>query len=293
MGLLSRISSEEHHEKKAGTTGLLARSEQVAEIPRFSSFSDFSSSYGLSHCAVLTVVNGSFVITACTGLDASTISLSVSSPDFWNGTINSSDFCTFLSSDGTIAPFYQLFSPEMKEKILGIHILRISPDKIFFYADIGQNQLFSATASFIKNILFENFPENKDSDNHADIPSLSPSYNADFFLLSAKIAISSIIRDTGITDTIIADSLFNTIYDELFNLLSSHIGMPDKCIASVNGEIKLVMVTHGSSDDSVLQFHIAHLFAPVLGNVLSESVILLKAASSSDPSKIKSFITEA
>jgi hypothetical protein len=293
MGLLSRISSEEHHEKKAGSTGLLARSEYVAEVPRFSSFSDFSSSYGLSHCAVLTIVNGSFVITACTGLDASTIGLSVSSPDFWNGTLKSSGFSTFLSSDGTIAPFYQLFSPEMKEKILGIHILRISSDKIFFYADIGQTQNFSATASLVKAVLLEDFSEKENSENHSDILPLSPSYNADLFLLSAKIAISSIIRDTGITDTIIADSVFSTIYDELFNLLSSHIGMPDRCITSVNGEIKLVILTHGLSDDSVLQFHISRLFAPVLGNVLAESVILLKAASSSDPSKIKSFITEA
>ena len=293
MGLLSRISSEEHCEKKSGTAGLLARSEHVAQIPRFSSFSEFSSAYGLSHCAVLSIINGSFVITACTGLDALTIGLSVSSPDFWNGTLKSSDFCTFLLSDGTIAPFYQLFSPEMKEKILGIHILRISSDRIFFYADIGHIQTFSESASLVKAVLFENFSRKEDSENCEDSVSLSPSYNADLFLLSAKIAISSIVRDSGITDTIIADSVFNTIYDELFNLLNSHISMPDRCITSVNGEIKLVILTHGSSDESVLQFHIARLFAPVLGNILADSVILLKAASSSNPSKIKEFITEA
>jgi hypothetical protein len=289
MGLLSHISSEES--KK---TGLLARTTQLVSKPVFSSFSDFGRKYHIPHCALLSVENGSFVMTHCYGIDARTVAASVSSRNFWDGTIGSSNtFCSYKKQDTKFTAFYQFFSGFFRESLQGLHILRISNDCIFLAADIEQYAEPTVPAYELKNILL-NFLLSYDTAKKESLPDMRTGFsNCDAFLLllSVKIAINNAIRNADISDTTLYDSIFKTIYTELFSLLEKHLSLPDFCMQSENGEIKIIIFSKKHFDDALLQYHIMRCFTPVLGSS-ADSVILLKAGTTSETEDACSFMLE-
>jgi len=289
MGLLSHISAEES--KK---TGLLARTSQLAAKPVFSSFSDFGREYQLPHCALLSVVNGSFVITHCYGIDARTVASSVSSRDFWYGTVGSSHtFCSYKKTDTKLPSFYQFFSGYFRERLKGIHILRISNDCIFFAADIEQYTEPSVPADVLKNTLLHFFLSSGAAKRER-LPDVSAGFihnNAFLLILSVKIAINNSIQSIDISDTILHNSIFKTVYDELFSSLEKHLVLPDFCVQGENGEMKIIIFSKKHFDDALLQYHILNCFSPILGHS-AESVILLKAGTTSSDKDVSSFILE-
>jgi hypothetical protein len=289
MGLLSHISAEES--KK---TGLLAKTSQLAAKPVFSSFSDFGRKYQFSHCALLSVVNGSFVMTHCYGIDARTVAASVSSRDFWDGTIGSSRaFCSYKKPDNKLSAFYQFFSGYFRERLKGLHILRISGDCIFLAADIEQYAEPSVPADELKNMLL-NFFLSSDAAKKETLPDMNTGFihcDAFLLLLSVKIAINSSIRNADIPDTTLYDSIFKTVYTELFSLLEKHLALPDFCMRSENGEMKIIIFSKKHFDDALLQYHIMRCFSSVLGSS-ADSVILLKAGTTSADKDVCNFVLE-
>jgi hypothetical protein len=298
MGLLSRISTELPAQVSFGVTknsGLYTKTSEFFERPFFTSFSAFCHAYSFSHCALFTNVNDVFIMTQCEGIDAITVASSISSRDFWNGTIGSPDsFVSAKKDDNNFSGFYQIFSSSFKEQIEGLHFLKINDDCIFADIDFYSYKDLSVSPVELRNVIIRylSFLKNK-----TDI-SISLKVDCDFtyctaflLLLSAKIAINSSIRNAHITNKFIYDSLFTTIYKEIFFMLKQHFAEPNLCIESGNGEIKLILFAQKELDDTLLQYHISHTLQPIL-STYSNSVILLKAGTASSEDGIRQFISE-
>lgn len=100
MGLLSRIS---------------AGIETPAEIPL--SFFDLANKYSLPHVCVFRKSGNFFVASASKGLDGDTILQSLSTSDFWGGTVTDNTWSTFSREDNNLNTILQFFSEKMKSEI--------------------------------------------------------------------------------------------------------------------------------------------------------------------------------
>ena len=83
MGLLGLASGGQA--KKS--PGLLAAAAPLVQKTSYASFSKLCKDFHIRHGAVFQMTDGSFTMSGCTGLDAASAVLSVSSSDFWDGTI--------------------------------------------------------------------------------------------------------------------------------------------------------------------------------------------------------------
>ncbi|MFA6855686.1 MAG: hypothetical protein WCR31_00625 [Treponema sp.] len=299
MGLLSRISTELPAQVSYGeskNTGLLSKTSKLFERPVFTLFSEICNAYSFSHCALFTNINDVFIMTQCQGIDAKTVASSISSRDFWNGTIGNPDsFVNVKKSDNNFSGFYQLFSSLFNEQIEGLHFLRITDDCIFANIDFDSyKDDLSVSPAELRNVIIRYLASLKNETGTF----ISPKLNCDFthftaflFLLSVKTAVNSSVSDADISNKFIHDSLFSIIYNEIFSMLKQHFAEPNFCIQSGNGEIKLILFAQNEIDDTILQYHISHTLQPVL-STYSNSVIILKTGTASSEEGIHQFISE-
>ncbi|MGI0530655.1 hypothetical protein [Treponema socranskii] len=294
MGLLSLVSGGEA--KK--TSGLLAAAAPLAQRTSYASFSDLCGAFDIGHGAVFEITDDSFVMSACTGLDAASVALSVSSSDFWDGTIGTnSSVKSFSKPAGNLTAFYQLFSPRIRERLSCLHFFRLSSDAIFMKADFtGETSVPPPEAikipleKFIKN--GNAGDERSDNESLASVhASLLQEKNATLFLLSTKIAINRILISYAPKSEPIKDRLFSAIYTDAADTLERSFGAPNVCRRGKNGELHIVLFCRADFDEAVLQFHISRALTPLLDKA-AESLMLIKAGTAHTAEDIERFTAE-
>lgn len=332
MGLLSRVSGGQP--KKA--SGLLSRAAPRMQKPSYASFSDLCRNFGVLHGSLFEITDGSFSASACTGLDAQSIALSVSSPDFWNGTIGggttipppdsrvetdcshnalavgfntlgydaerhsikpSAQIKTFSKSLGNLTPFYQLFSPSVKDRLFSVHFLRLSSDAVFMKAAFtGENAeppsetIKIDLEEFIKKTDHERRLK-KDKTIFSNTASLPGDKNALLFLLSAKIAVKRTLSSVSPESDAVKERLFNAICGEISDILAPSFAAPNMCVQGKNGELHIVLFSHDDFDEAVLQFHISRFLSPILSDAAA-SLMLIKVGSARSAEEIERFAVE-
>ena len=294
MGLLSRVSGGQS--KK--TSGLLSRAAPRMQKPAYASFSDLCRDFGILHGSLFEITDGSFAASACTGLDAQSIALSVSSPDFWNGTIGiDTSIKTFSKTLGNLAAFYQLFSPRIKERLSSVHFFRLSSDIVFMKADfIGENSsppsetIKIALEEFIKNSGHTGRSKNGNT-IFSSTASLPNDKSALFFLLSTKIAINRTLVSVSPKSAAVKERLFNVICSEISDMLTYSFAAPNMCVQGKNGELHIVLFSHDDFDEAVLQFHISRFLSPFLSDAAA-ALMLIKAGSARSAEEIERFAVE-
>mgnify|MGYP000961655295 FL=1 len=294
MGLLNRVSGGQS--KKA--SGLLSRAAPRMQTPSYVSFSDLCRDFGILHGSLFEITDGSFAASACTGLDAQSIALSVSSPDFWNGTIGvDTSIKTFSNPLGNLAAFYQLFSPRTKERLSSVHFFRLSSDAVFMKADfIGEN---SSPPSETIKIVLEEFIKNRGhggrlKNGNAIFSGASCFPNdksALFFLLSTKIAINRTLVSVSSKSDAVKERLFNVICGEISDMLAHSFAAPNMCVQGKNGELHIVLFSHDDFDEAVLQFHISRFLSSFLSDAAA-ALMLIKAGSARSAEEIERFAVE-
>lgn len=243
------------------------------------SFSAFCKKNNFPLCALFQKVKDNFLITKSVGLDAKSILSSVSSLDFWNGTIgNDTDVHSY--KDETLSAFYQLFSEKIKDAIHSIHFARLNDSSIFAKIDTDQN--YSPLQIDFSKINFSS--------------TTPPSFQAQskknysLFLLSSNVALQKIMSEVSFPKEIYT-SLCNSIQDAFFEEISQMLCEPNFCKKNGNGEIKIVFESDGEIETELLQHHISS-FAKNVFESFSDSLILVKAAFTSSSDEVTSFLTE-
>ncbi|MCF0241814.1 MAG: hypothetical protein HUK25_04205 [Treponema sp.] len=118
MGLLSYIESGS--EKIYSNTDISKKEsllERAMALSKGLSFFEFIKKYNLSHCAIFKKTGVKYSMHFSAGFDAETILESISTADFWNGTIENDKWFFYNKENNSINEILQLFSSELKEKI--------------------------------------------------------------------------------------------------------------------------------------------------------------------------------
>ena len=148
MGLLQKVSdgniapqkteqpavSEKTVQKKSSSVGLFKKSLMVSNNDGLDFF-NFSSRYSFDFCAILSENEGIYCVEQSAGFDGLSICNSISTKDFWNGIITmKNELFQFSLDKNNIQPFYQFFSPELKDKINTLNVIKYDDNKILFFS---------------------------------------------------------------------------------------------------------------------------------------------------------------
>ncbi|HAH63701.1 MAG TPA: hypothetical protein DCL73_16570, partial [Treponema sp.] len=174
-----------------------------------------------------------------------------------------------------------------------LHFLKISDDCIFVNADFGSYKDVSVSEAELKETVLSYLSSrgNKAPVQPQEITCDLAHSAVLLMLLSVKLAINSSVRAVNTCDKFMYDSIFSTVYTEVFSMLRRHFIRPNYCMRSGNGEIKIILSAQKNLDDSLLQYHISQSLNFIL-STHSNSIILLKAGTASSEDEIRRFVLE-
>lgn len=139
MGLLKKVNDFTCN-KKSNYVGLLKKS-LLLSLNHGLDFFEFAQKYKIPFFAELKKVNDNFVFCNTYGFDGVSILSSVSSKDFWNGTIKEKNkWYEFSAKRNNLLPFYQFFSFNQKDKINYVYICYFDDEKILMICETDENE---------------------------------------------------------------------------------------------------------------------------------------------------------
>ena len=239
--------------KKSNSVGLLKKSLQASEN-RGLDFFEFTGNYNLEMCALLKNTNGEYRIKNCIGFDGESVCLSISTADFWDGTITQSNKSYSYNIDSSDAlPFFQFFSNKLKERINTIQIIKTQNNSIFLICnntlDVNSNLIADLEAVEKTETDFDSYSQNITGD-------FTGSFNLDF-----SEALESFVLSNSKNDIEFSKVIINEIYYELCR----NFPEPEKIQYSSNGKFTLY-VTESGIPVELLYNHIRVEFSFILAN---------------------------
>lgn len=303
MGLLSHISKAEPESKKEDLnknkssskksgSGLLAKASKTS-VKSYSSFQDWAKGNGFEHCGVFSCIRGMMVITHSYGIDAQTIASSVSSKDFWKGTLQSdNEIVNYSKDDQDFYNFLQFFSFEMKNNVTHITFIKFNSDpdnfSVLMIYKLNSTSKIIASKDTVNNIKLQNDYINKEftsADFSKDIK------NHEYELLTVNIskAVSSSIKTLQLPEASIEQAVIECIYHQIFDLLKTAFPTPNFVSYRDDSIIKIALVHNENLDDLLLQSHINLLLNEMLCKP-SETVSLVNTGKTNDSDKVINFL---
>ena len=270
MGLLSHISKsgtqkkETKVSKKSGT-GLLARAQKSVNSS-YSTFQQWAKSNGFEHCGVFTLVHGMYVISHAYGIDSQTVANSVSSKDFWSGTLNGDDdVYNYSKDDQSFYDFLQFFSFDIKNEICHISFVRFNhadEKAILMVFNMDSSKKINISLSDTNTLNLSNRAKNLSlSKNDKDVPKKS---ELQMFTLSLAESVETSIKSVQLPERSIYNCVSECIYDEITDLLFDAFPSPDIVCFSEPASIKIILADKSNIDEQLLQSHINLLLTDLL-----------------------------
>ena len=243
-------------QKKSNSVGLLKKSLIAGDSSnRRLDFFEFTGKYDLEMCAILKNQDGNYEINNCVGFDGESVCLSVSTADFWNGTIPQNEkLYTFEAASQEALPFFQLFSKKFNDKLKTIQIIKTKNNSIFIIC----NNKVNANALFISDL---EAVENTVTDFEEAYKPLKISSFADTFEIDFSEALESFVLSNSKNDIKFSSILLNEIY---YNLCIN-FPEPEQLIYSPKGKFTLY-VTEKDIPVELLYNHLRVECNFVLGN---------------------------
>ncbi|MGN0740769.1 MAG: hypothetical protein ACI4LX_11420 [Treponema sp.] len=294
MGLLSHIAASGQKERKAG--GLLAKAEN-AKKNDIHSFQEWAFRNGFEHCGVFSQIHGMMVLTNAYGIDSHTIANSVSSKDFWNGTLNTEKrVYDYKKTDQEFYNFVQFFPFEIRSSISAISFIKTGENKnasIVMIFRINSEKEISITDEMINSLNLNSAEKNSDFSKFEKAIT-GEAKQKPFLLYSLDIdkAINNSIKSIQLPEATIRQAVTSCIFKQIFDLVSKAFPEPNFVSQNENGKIKLAVSDNGTFDDLLLQSHINLM----LKDLLCDSEIkpaLINCGTSNDSEKIISFLNHS
>ncbi len=271
MGLLSHMEAlhaVESSQREKVFTECSAFSSSTTELI---DFHDFAKKNDLPFCALLIPFNNHFFMRYSHGFDVDTILKSVSSVDFWDGTIQKDKWVTYSGS--TLEPFYQFFSQNFLTTLNTLHIktFDVLDTKVIFLIlntelqqeNIDKNifELKNYLSSEIKNFPNYNFRQiHKKNDD---------CQNKKSFTIDISNIMSDIKKDIDLESQNI---LLPVIKSEIYSKVSEIIDLTDYCYI-MDEKIYIDFYSAQSLEQDLLQFQINKILANVLQKYSTKLIV--------------------
>lgn len=275
MGLLSHMEAILASDSSTLDAGSMVDSSQKQKIEDYHSFSKRTA---LKQSAVLVPFGRRFFMRYEHGFDVETIFKSISSVDFWNGTIPlNQQWHSFSGNE--LEPFYQLFSKDCIHNLTNLHI-----KSFILLADIPiQAIMIIADETINQELVDDTIPELADYiaaeilNTIEIIPPTPLQVGSRSFSVSIKDAVAE-ITDLLYIDTEALDLLFPVVLSETLNRLQQILSKQDIVFPLNDFDIALFFSHADNIDADLLQFQLKKYFVPLLGT--SSSKILVESVQS-------------
>lgn len=260
MGLLSHMEAL-HAVENQRLNGLTECSAFSSKTELFD-FHSFAKKNDLPLCALMVPFKNRFYMRYSHGFDVETILKSVSSIDFWNGTIQSNEWISYENS--ALEPFYQFFSQQYLSVLnkIQIKMFEVSDTKAILIIvnndilqeniDIQLNELKEYITSDLNNFpeyyIHQKHKKNEDNQN-------SKSFTVDF---------SDILN--GLKNTVDSETqeiLLPVIKSQIYNKISQIIDLTDYCFME-DDKIYIEFYSAQSLESDLLQFQINKILEDLL-----------------------------
>lgn len=280
MGLLEKINSLQN----TGSVGLLARASQISS--KTLNFCEWATKNSIKRAAVFSPLNNFYYISDSINIDARTTSLSVSTADFWSGSVDFTkrNFQSFSKKEGTLGRFYQFFREDLRHDVEELLFLPYDykGNTNILMIVLKQGETFvppSVTDHLIKELSFIDpcLPDQTEDYYNNVLSEIDESYQANLFILSYKLSIEQLFEGIDISQPDIKEHIVNSMTKNLFDQLSKLFALPNCIAIDSSNEFKIVFLTKEEVDDKLLLAHIKTCLADYLGEKSASSLVLLIA----------------
>lgn len=264
-------------------------------------FSTFCKKYGFVHAGVFSIVDGMYILTKAFALDAETIFHSVSTPDFWKGSIQSSScWHTFSSRQENLTGFYQFFSNDFKTRLSSVHFITFTFNKVpFVFMSVQLDNehtipLPEVTPSFLYELsqtCTDTTSEEKsveqintqisESIAHCPAALLSISFENTFMQLTKQ--------STFITINL-CNQAKKTIFDELSSLIEMTFSGMHIAVPVNDNAFHVAFFTPQVLDEQLIHFQIAQTCKPVIGNSFNNTISVFISETTRSAESIQNFL---
>lgn len=230
--------------------GLLSKTISLANSNKID-FKQFTKKYNISLCAVFSKINNDYIITDSIGFDGISIISSISTSDFWEGTIKNKIDWLFYKTNEEMLPFYQLFSFNQKDKITGIVIKRLE-DKILMVCSTN-SFIFEPTPELSQDLLNISFLYN----NKINIENITKQKDEEIykFELDFSSAVNFHIQK-NLRNTEYAGTVYDSISKEIVSFLEKSFPKPNIVSKISNSKIHIGNISNISIPFNLLQNHL-------------------------------------
>ena len=259
-----------------------------------SNFFQWTASMHFEHAAVLEKFLTKYCISHAAGIDAETVTASVSSCDFWNGTL--SDNTEWFTADfGTkkAEPFYQLLSNAAKDTVKSISLLKLKPENgspILMVLSFEEKTEIPPADNSFKNSLLKIIEQKKDETDIKGTSASNTSKNAFLYLLSLKLTFENFILKTNLKEAEYSGKICSCIYDEIFFMLQNALSKHHIICKGSNYEIKIALFLNNPVDAILLQSFIIKNLETIFNKDSASKALVLSAGSADKTPAIHNFL---
>ena len=306
MGLYKLITENYlNFRKDASLKGLLAHAEHILRSAQFSShtdepfifFNSFVEDLGFSKMCVLLTDENLFKMYFSYGFDSSTFQKSISTIDFWDGTVPSDEWFSVSGEDAV--PFRQLFSDDDNAEISILHIKRIFVNNEPCIIIIAENTKQSLVDTDMVDVV---------------LPSLTPhiqncietkrvtsgTYFATKFETAVNTENSLIENANGFMFSVSLNEYFKSfenlsteaqslLFKSLHYAISILTKLPDIIYAD-NNTIKIIRFSNTDLDHELYAYQLKKTISPVFSPDKTDLIDIQFIGSSSDINELADFL---
>ncbi len=271
MGLLSVAS-----EKKLG---LGAKAEEPSNI----SFQQWAKQNGFGRCGVFRSKSGLMFLESAYGIDAASVFNSISTKDFWNGSVHSDTWVNLDSESPNFSAFTQFLGTEARSKVQAFRMLKIldDGDLIVFFECAFKGESFArpkaAFAQELKGILHSQDKNLLVEPTSAMAESLLKNGKVRLLLISTKKAFDEVSKKIEVSELTLQKILINTIFEEVFFKAKTLFSSPAVIYSTDPQEIKVAAAINPQVEDELLKAHLSLECKNIIGSEAAEKIIVLTA----------------
>ena len=284
MGLLSVACGKK--------SGLMARAESASIL----TFQQWAKQKGFERCGVFRSKNGLMLLECANGMDAQSVFSSISTQDFWNGSVHSDTWVTLDRESPNFSAFTQFLGQEARAKVKAFRILKITDGSeliVFFQYSYEPAGFLNAGDSF-KEELLEVLKCHRQSllsePTHDLVKNLSDKGNIRLFLISTKRALEETTQKIEVCETTLLKILINTIFEELFYKTKKLFSSPALIYSIDPDEIKVAALVNSEIEDEILREQLSLEYENLIGSEAAKKIIILTAGYSKDNEEILDYL---
>lgn len=265
MGLLSHItnaSSAKGQEQKIvaskNRTGLLARVEDKEK--KYSSLEEWAKDKNFSHYGVFTCIHGMMVISHAYGFTSQIIGKSVSSRDFWNGSLKSKEVFNFSKKDNDFYSFLQFFPFELKNCVQHISFIKGKVNDnlaILMVYNTDEKCEINLTSNDIECFKLVNLRQ----ENYLESITENKYYLYNFSFAESALKAINLIE---FPEQSIRQAVLDCISNEIFSLIKFAFPLPDLVNMTSQNKINFAL-KNKIEDEELFQNHLQLVLSTVLG----------------------------